>query len=342
MYRPEGSHCRRHVGEPGVPNPEMYKAAVLHSNPITIDLVIGAILRSTLTTHQRPFFKGDKDVDNFKYLRKDFTGGGILLQPEHCGRHNENAFRIFTPSCEIIYSTDHTVDVRIDRYHGRLTHGDHPAYPKYFYDQIRYVDFHAKSNYRRFLFGWKVERQIWIGHFQHSAEQRAEKFCGWSILPKDIVLKIINKLYDIPYRTVFTKSDRLPSTSLSDRPGTSLLPNRSLLPNTPILFNSIYREDFPIWKVQVRPGSAHAFCGHKAYPFLRFSYKGDDIPIGSEIVACIRFGGLWLAPKCSYVKPIWTIEKVFYKHKSKSRKYPQLYLDNFLGFHGASDSDEES
>ena len=348
MYRPEGSHCRRHMGEPpGVfTNPEMYKAHVLHSNPISIDSIDPALRHEYVARPAadiNPFFKGDKDVDNLKYLRKDFMGGGILLQPELCGRHDalewryagsswrrcKNAFRIFTPSCEVILTSNHNVDVRIDRHHGRLTHEDHPAYPKHFYDQIRYVDFHAQSNYRRVLFGWKVERQIWMGHFQHSAEQQAEKFCGWSILPKDIVLKIINKLYtDIPYHTVFTKSDRMPSTSL--------------LPNTPVLFNSIYREDFPIWKVQDRQGSAHPFCGHKAYPFLRFSYKGDDIPTGSTIVACIRFGGLWLAPKCSFVKPIWTIEKVFYKHKTMSRKYPQLYLDNFLGFHGASDSDEES
>ena len=148
---------------PGVPNKEIYKAAVLHQNPITNDKVIC------------PF--GYKDaVDNIKYLRKDFFlprillqpepygrhknaflredsfSEGILLQPEHYGRHNKNAFRIFTPSCEVLYSTDHSVTVKIDRH---PFDDDHPLYPKYFYDQIRYVDFHAKSNYRRVLFGWK-------------------------------------------------------------------------------------------------------------------------------------------------------------------------------------------
>ena len=306
MYRPR----------PDVPNPEMYKATVLHHNPITIDKILS------------PFFKGDKDVDNFKYLRKDFMGGGILLQPEHCGKHYENAFRIFTPSCEVIYSTDHIVYVKIDRYCGTLTHGDHPAYPKYFYDQIRYVDFHAKSNYRRVLFGWKVERQIWMGHFQHGVEQQTKKFCGWSILPRDIVLKIIDKLYtDTPYRTVFTKKDLLTTR------------RTSLLPHTPILFNSIYREDSPIWKGATRLGSDHPFCGHKAYPFLRLGYQGGDIPIGSEIVACIRFGGLWIAPK-SHIKPIWTIDKVFYKRKSLG--HPYSYLMHDLNFYSESDDDEES
>ena len=330
---------------PSVPNQERYKAHVLHSNPISIDSIDPA-LRHEYVARQaadiNPFFKGDKDVDNFKYLRKDFMGGGILLQPELCGRHDalewryagsswrrcKNAFRIFTPTCEVLYSTDRIVYVKIDRHRGRLTHEDHPAYPKHFYDQIRYVDFHAQSNYRRVLFGWKVERQIWMGHFQRSAEQQTKNFCGWSILPRDIVLKIIDKLYtDIPYLTVFTKKDLLTTR------------RTSLLPHTPILFNSIYREDSPIWKGATRLGSDHPFCGHKAYPFLRLGYQGGDIPIGSEIVACIRFGGLWIAPK-SHIKPIWTIEKVFYKRKSLG--HPYSYLMHDLNFYSESDDDEES
>ena len=309
---------------PGVLDPERYKATVLHHNPISVDSAV------------YPF----KDVvDNFKYLRKDFMGKGILLQPEQCGRHNKNAFRIFTPSCEVIYSTDHTVDIKIDEY--ETSNWDHPAYPKYFYDQIRYVDFDAKSKYPRVLFGWKVERQIWMGHFQRSAEQQTKNFCGWSILPRDIVLKIINKLYtDIPYRTVFSNSDQWQWS------------RRSLIPFAQILFSSIYREDSPTscdrcgagqWIGQVHRGSDHAFCGHKTYPFLRLGYKGDDIPIGSDIVACIRFSGLWIAPECSYVKPIWTIEEVFYKHKYglSLGLSKRLRLMHELKFYSESDDDEE-
>jgi hypothetical protein len=283
-------------GEPngfGVPNPERYQATVLSHNPLISKVPY--------------FYNREFSATEFKYSPKKSVVCGTVLQPQYCGKSNDDdAFRVFTPVCEVVLSGSFTVDVRICTIGEKVYQSsDERSYRKRFYDGFRQIDCHAKPNIHSFLFGWKVERQIWMGHFQPSAEQQVEKFCGWSILPKDIVLRIINLLYtDIPYNTAFTTYPRCPKWGY--------------LP-----FNDRFH-----------PASSPASC-----PYLRFSYKGGDIPMGSLIVASIRFGGLFLAPKHSHVKPIWTIDKVFYKFK---RPRPRKITELDFASSSSDISDEES
>ena len=286
-------------GEPngfGVPNPERYRATVLSHNPLDTNTPW------VTWSHKIPFYNREFSATKFKYSPKWgqlSVACGTVLQPQYCGKSNDDdTFRVFTPVCEVVLSGPFAVDVRICTigekvYQSSVYTSDERSYRKRFYDGIRQIDCHAKPNIHSFLFGWKVERQIWMGHFQPGAEPRVEKFCGWSILPKDIVLRIINLLYtNIPYNTAFTTGPR---------PGK-------------------WKWDYLPFNNRFHPASSPASC-----PYLRFSYKGGDIPMGSLIVASIRYGGLFLAPKHSHVKPIWTIDKVFYKFKgSRPRKITEL------------------
>lgn len=106
-------------------------------------------------------------------------------------------FNVCTPICKVLSVCESFVEVEICR---SLV----PDYCTRFYDGIRQIDCHAKAVSSKFLFGWNLERLLWIGHIK---EQDSRDKCMLYLLPKDIIQRIIGEIRSPPYHTIFTNGN---------------------------------------------------------------------------------------------------------------------------------------